>query len=466
MTVNGKTEYWGNSYGYDPWGNLITKTPSKCSAENLNEAAWTNNQLHTISGSDNTYDAAGNMAHDATTGLNYTYDAENRITSAGGYAYTYDADGNRVEKSNGSTGTIYWYMSPGIVAESDLSGNAKSEYVFFDGERVARKDFPGNTISYYFSDQLKTASVITDSAGNIKEDEDYYPWGGELQLVNNDSNHYKFTGKERDAESGLDLMGVRYYGSAIGRFLRPDPNQTAGFEHMRDPQAWNGYSYARNNPLTYVDPDGLSYHVCVSGSDGKQQCSDVSDAEFDQAKQNPGAGISLKNGDIYSTVNGNQVKVGTYNQTDVDLNPFAQAVLTHPTLQTAAATMNDPRTYALWYGASALGGVGLYAGGVFEGGLTTLELSGGGEILSNQAAGAIIGWGTGQEGAAATEQLTSSLTRQGVQQMIDKGLTKATVQRLVFQYGRAIAEGGAKLANTQLMPRYQLMMKIIELWPK
>jgi len=103
-----------------------------------------------------------------------------------------------LEKSNGSTGTIYWYMSPGIVAESDLTGALKSEYVFFAGKRVARKDFPAGAVSYYFSDQLKTASVITDPAGTIKEDEDYYPWGGELQFVNNDSNHYKFTGKERD----------------------------------------------------------------------------------------------------------------------------------------------------------------------------------------------------------------------------------------------------------------------------
>jgi RHS repeat-associated protein len=259
MTVNGKMEYWGNSYGYDPWGNLISKTPSKCSAENLNEAAWTNNQLHTISGSDNTYDSAGNMTHDATTGLNYTYDAENRITSAGGYAYTYDADGNRVEKSNGSTGTIYWYMSPGIVAESDLSGNAKSEYVFFDGERVARKDFPGNTISYYFSDQLKTASVITDSAGNIKEDEDYYPWGGELQFVNSDSNHYKFTSKERDAESGLDYFGARYYGNWLSRWMSPDwaaKPEAVPYSDLGDPQSLNLYSYVRNVPTVKVDRDG------------------------------------------------------------------------------------------------------------------------------------------------------------------------------------------------------------------
>jgi hypothetical protein len=122
--VNNKTEYWGNSYGYDAWGNLTTKTPTKCSAENLNVTALPNNQLSGYG-----YDATGNMTHDATTGNNYSYDAENRITGAGGYAYTYDADGNRVEKSNGSTGTIYWYISPGIVAESDLPGTLKSEYV-------------------------------------------------------------------------------------------------------------------------------------------------------------------------------------------------------------------------------------------------------------------------------------------------------------------------------------------------
>ncbi|HEX5434667.1 MAG TPA: hypothetical protein VFY05_10550, partial [Candidatus Angelobacter sp.] len=117
--------------------------------------------------------------------------------------------GNRVEKSGNGTGTLYWYMTPGIVAESDLAGNLKSEYVFFNGERVARRDYPSGSVAYYFSDHLKTASIITDSAGNIKAESDYYPWGGELQFVNNDSNHYKFTGKERDTESGLDYFGAQ-----------------------------------------------------------------------------------------------------------------------------------------------------------------------------------------------------------------------------------------------------------------
>jgi hypothetical protein len=196
-----QTEYWGNNYGYDPWGNLTSKTVTKCSAEHLSAPALVNNQLSGYG-----YDAAGNMTTDPTDGgITLSYDQENRIQSTAGYTYTYDADGNRVKKTNGSTGTIYWYMTPGIVAESDLSGALKSEYVFFDGERVARRDLvaPGG-VFYYFSDHLKTASVITDSLGNIKSESDYYPWGGELQFVANDSNHYKFTGKERD-ETGRVL---------------------------------------------------------------------------------------------------------------------------------------------------------------------------------------------------------------------------------------------------------------------
>src|SRR5437764_5290869 len=178
------------------------------------------NWIHTGTAPDYGYDAAGNMTSDPTDGVSMTYDAENRIAAAtkNGIVttYTYDADGNRVKKT-ASTGTmLYWYMSTGIVAESDPSGVLKSEYVFFNGERVARKDFPGNTVSYYFSDHLKTASVITDSTGHIKSESDYYPWGGELQIVNGDSNHYKFTGKERDIESGLDLRGARFCGNARG----------------------------------------------------------------------------------------------------------------------------------------------------------------------------------------------------------------------------------------------------------
>jgi hypothetical protein len=64
----------------------------------------------------------------------------------------------------------------------------------------------GDSPGMYFSDHLKTASVITDAAGNTKAEIGLLPWAGELQFVNNDSNHYKFTGKERDSETQLDYF--------------------------------------------------------------------------------------------------------------------------------------------------------------------------------------------------------------------------------------------------------------------
>ncbi|MGH9745326.1 MAG: RHS repeat-associated core domain-containing protein [Candidatus Acidiferrales bacterium] len=70
-----------------------------------------------------------------------------------------------------------------------------------------------------------------------------------------DATPRKFTGKERDSESGLDNFGARYDSSSLGRFMSPDPiNLTA--KRVVDPQTLNKYAYARNNPLLYVDPTG------------------------------------------------------------------------------------------------------------------------------------------------------------------------------------------------------------------
>ena len=147
------------------------------------------------------------------------------------------------------------------MAESDLAGTLKSEYVFFDGERVARRDGATGAggVFYYFSDHLKTASVITDSAGVTKAESDYYPWGGELQFVNNDSNDYKFTGKKRDTETGLDYFGARYYSNGLGRFVSADYSSTpvpVPYADFNDPQTLNQYSYVRGLPTTKTDDDG------------------------------------------------------------------------------------------------------------------------------------------------------------------------------------------------------------------
>jgi RHS repeat-associated protein len=66
---------------------------------------------------------------------------------------------------------------------------------------------------------------------------------------------WEFTGKERDAETGLDYFGARYMNPAEGRFMSPDP--TLKSVNGLNPQTWNRYSYVMNNPLRFIDPLGL-----------------------------------------------------------------------------------------------------------------------------------------------------------------------------------------------------------------
>ncbi len=252
---------WGETYTTDAWGNLTNRGPvtGKTNYELLNAApANVKNQLSGLC-----HDTAGNVllvTGNCPTGTftpAYTYDAENRLVSTAGVTYTYDGDGKRVKKS---TGTLYWTgMGSDALDESDLSGNINEEYFYFNGMRVARLDRPSNTAHYYVADHLGTARIIaTPSSYNAATvaESDYYPYGGEIPISGSDSNHYKFTGKERDAESGLDNFGARYDAGALGRFMTPDP-ENAGAD-PGDPQSWNGYSYVSNNPLNSVDPDGLA----------------------------------------------------------------------------------------------------------------------------------------------------------------------------------------------------------------
>jgi RHS repeat-associated protein len=68
----------------------------------------------------------------------------------------------------------------------------------------------------------------------------------------------RYTGKERDAESGLDYFGARYYASTMGRFSSPDPTGLY-FADPTDPQSLNLYAYVGNHTMTYVDPSGLNW---------------------------------------------------------------------------------------------------------------------------------------------------------------------------------------------------------------
>jgi RHS repeat-associated protein len=127
---------------------------------------------------------------------------------------------------------------------------------------------PQFTTTYYVSDHLGTAQMEFAGGGWPVWKGEFAPYGQEIspQVT---SNHYKFTGKERDAESGLDYFGARYMSSSMGRFMSPD--DFTKDTHVADPQSWNLYAYARNNPLRYTDPTGQNATVSTSCSTTNNQ---------------------------------------------------------------------------------------------------------------------------------------------------------------------------------------------------
>jgi RHS repeat-associated protein len=273
---------WGESYTYDEWGNLTaigvaSPAYNGCTQDSLSVVANSSNRLSSLS-----YDGAGNVLNDGTHA--YVWTAEGRVKSAAGLGYTYDGDGNRVQKAGGP---IYWYGSQSeVLDESDLSGNIDSEYVYFGGRRLAWRDTFGN-ISYYLADALGSTRGMVSSQGILCYDADFTPWGAQRVAGNNtcpqNVSQYLFTGKERDSESGLDNFGARYSSSIIGRFLSPDPGSVSGYAHLDDPQSWNGYSYARGNPLNLNDPTGTIFCRSPNGTPEEQGLAlvcDLSDQQY------------------------------------------------------------------------------------------------------------------------------------------------------------------------------------------
>jgi len=258
---------WGDNYVIDGWGNLYQKNayPGKLVYDPLTQTVTTKNQFVGMC-----YDKAGNLL--GQTGAcpasppytpTYTYDAENRLTTTSGVTYTYDGDGKRVKKSNG---TLYWMgMGSDALDETDLAGSVLREYIYFNGKRVARLTTP-STVRYFFSDHLGSHDIVSDSTGTIQKESDYGPYGEERVITGTLSEPHRFTGKERDSESGLDMFGARYYGSSLGRFMTPvwaAKPIAVPYAMFGDPQTLNLYGYVRNNPLSKADVDGHCYPWCT-----------------------------------------------------------------------------------------------------------------------------------------------------------------------------------------------------------
>ena len=169
--------------------------------------------------------------------------------------YAYDALGNRVEKVQGSNQVHYWYLTDDHVGvEWNQSSVWLDDYAYLNGQLLV--EYEAGTTTFVHPDSLGSTRLMTGVTRAVVECDDYLPFGELLNYSGcsgSGGTSHKFTGKERDAESGLDYFGARYYGSNMGRFMSPD---STGYSGLTNPQSWNLYAYTLNNPLRYIDPSG------------------------------------------------------------------------------------------------------------------------------------------------------------------------------------------------------------------
>ncbi|RPJ56342.1 MAG: hypothetical protein EHM23_23820, partial [Acidobacteria bacterium] len=217
----GTTEIWGQDYGYDRYGNRWVNPDGHDS--DILEPSLTARSAGDFDANNNrrsgswTYDASGNLTRDGL-GNTFIYDAENRMISfrsrreltdpptGPGIEYVYDGEGRRIKRITGSRTTTFVYDAFGkLIAEYDTMQRTSTKF-----------------LQYYQKDHLGATRMVTDSAGNVMGRYDYLPFGELIRRPKYSDIHHKFTGKERDPESGLDYFGARYYSGPQGRFTSPD----------------------------------------------------------------------------------------------------------------------------------------------------------------------------------------------------------------------------------------------------
>jgi RHS repeat-associated protein len=283
---------------YDSFGNRKSQTPSGTGTAPQVNFTFNGNNNQADPSSGMVYDAAGNVIVD-NLGQAYTYDAEERITAAtpfggGRVTYQYDSEGNLVYE-NGPSGTQIFHRNGDgqpdyIQPASGAPGPYWDTYVYIDGEQIG--SWQDSTFFGVGADTVGTKRFESWGTGDVASGAvplmwnptfTSLPFGDALSSVDIDPSH--FTGKERDAESGLDYFGARYYSSTMGRFSSPDPSGLA-YASLANPQSLNLYSYALNNPLRLVDPSGLTSCFYGGAGDTPENDTDASDYEDTGTDQN------------------------------------------------------------------------------------------------------------------------------------------------------------------------------------
>lgn len=203
-----------------------------------------------------TFDPAGHLS--STRALTLETDLAGRLASItrGGVTTrsTYDAMGLRVRKVSGTVDLTFVYDVKGhLLGEYLQTGEAVREYVWLDDTLVAF--FAGAELLFVECDHLGAPRVAFDVAGTVRWRWRSRPFGEDAP----DSAPtglapitlpLRFPGQYADDESGFFYNHFRDYDPATGRYLQPDPLGLAGGP--------NRYVYVENNPVSLVDPEGLT----------------------------------------------------------------------------------------------------------------------------------------------------------------------------------------------------------------
>jgi len=245
------------TYDYDRYGNRWHQNGPYSSQLGFDA----NNRVTGVTGLG--YDLAGDMTGDGSGPGTHTYfyDAENRIIQVDGTlgtcstataCYVYNAEGQRVRKTTGSTSVDFLYDLGGNEITQISSGGIWQRGEVYAGSRHLA-NYSNGTTYFVHADWLGTERVRSTRSGLTFETCTGLPFGDALTCVGPDYSPMHFTGKERDAESGLNNFGARYDSSSMGRFMSPD---SPSYSNHKNPQSWNLYAFALNNPVTFRDADG------------------------------------------------------------------------------------------------------------------------------------------------------------------------------------------------------------------
>lgn len=204
-------------------------------------------------------DANGNLRVSQSRWIQFDYD--NRpvkvVTPDGTLTeFAYDFEGNRVKRVITRGGQSQTTLFIGTIYEETGIGTSTEtiQYIYAGSQRIALKKNTG-AIEYFHADHLGGTDLITDSAGNVVRTTKYTPYGSAYDTSGTSDNDYKYTGQRLDDTTGLYYYRARYYDPSTGRFITPD----SIVQDPADPQAYNRYAYARNNPIINRDPSGNSW---------------------------------------------------------------------------------------------------------------------------------------------------------------------------------------------------------------